>query len=47
MNFEQFERYWVTLKLTTTYNPKANGKSEKGHLPTINVLVKAYKEKPK
>ena len=42
-----FERYGVRLKLTTAYNPEANGKSEQGHPPIINALVKACKGKPK
>jgi hypothetical protein len=42
-----FQRYGVRLKLTTAYNPEANGKSERGHPPIINALVKACKGKPK
>jgi len=42
-----FQRYGVKLKLTTAYNPEANGKSERGHPPIINALVKACKGKPK
>jgi hypothetical protein len=42
-----FERHGVRLRLTTAYNPEANGKSEKGHPPIINALVKACKGKPK
>ena len=42
-----FERYSVRLKLTTAYNPEANGKSERGHPPIINALVKACRGKPK
>ena len=42
-----FEWYGVRLKLTTTYNPEANGKSERGHPPIINALVKACNGKPK
>jgi hypothetical protein len=42
-----FERHGVRLRLTTAYNPKANGKSEKGHPPIIITLVKACKGKPK
>ena len=38
-----FERYGVRLRLTTPYNPEANGKSERGHLTIINALVKACK----
>ena len=40
-----FQRYGVQLKLTTAYNPEANGKSERGHPPIIHVLVKACKSK--
>jgi hypothetical protein len=42
-----FERHGVRLRLTTAYNPEANGKSERGHPPIINALVKACKGKPK
>ena len=42
-----FERHGVKLRLTTAYNPEANGKSERGHPPIINALVKACKGKPK
>lgn len=42
-----FQRYGVKLRLTTAYNPEANGKSERGHPPIINALVKACKGKPK
>jgi hypothetical protein len=42
-----FERHGVRLRLTTAYNPKANGKSERGHPPIINTLVKACKRKTK
>jgi hypothetical protein len=42
-----FERHGMTLRLTTVYNPKTNGKSEKMHSPIINVFVKACKGKPK
>ena len=42
-----FETYGVRLKLTTAYNHEANGKSEQGHPPIINALVKACKGKPK
>jgi hypothetical protein len=35
------------LKLTTAYNPEANGKIERGHPPIIHALVKACKRKPK
>ena len=44
---EFFKRYGVKLRLTTAYNPEANGKSERGHPPIINALVKACKGKPK
>ena len=42
-----FEWYGVRLKLTIAYNPEANGKSEQGHPPIINALIKACKRKPK
>ena len=42
-----FQRYGVKLKLTIAYNPEANGKSERGHPPIINALVKACKGKPR
>lgn len=42
---EFFNRYGVHLKLTTSYNPEANGKSERGHPPIIQALVKACKSK--
>jgi hypothetical protein len=42
-----FKRYGVKLKLTTAYNPEANGKSERGHPPIVNALVKACRGKPK
>jgi hypothetical protein len=42
-----FERHGVRLRLTTAYNPETNGKSERGHPPIINALVKACKGKPK
>ena len=35
----------MQLKLTTTYNPEANGKSERGHPPIIHALVKVCKSK--
>jgi hypothetical protein len=44
---EFFNRYGVQLKLTTAYNPEANGKIERGHPPIIHALVKACKGKPK
>ena len=40
-----FQRYGVQLRLTTAYNPEANGKSERGHPPIIHALVKACKGK--
>jgi hypothetical protein len=42
---EFFKRYGVQLKLTTAYNPEANGKIERGHPPIIHALVKACKGK--
>ena len=42
-----FQRYGVQLKLTTAYNPEANGKIERGHPPIIHALVKACKGKSK
>ncbi|KAL2614093.1 hypothetical protein R1flu_025785 [Riccia fluitans] len=42
-----FDRYGIKLKLTTSYNPEGNGKSERGHPPIIQALVKACKGKPK
>ena len=44
---EFFKRYGVQLKLTTAYNPEANGKIERGHPPIIHALVKACNGKPK
>ena len=43
---EFFQRYGVQLRLTTAYNPEANGKIERGHPPIIHALVKACKGKP-
>jgi hypothetical protein len=40
---EFFDRYGVQLRLTTAYNPEANGKVERGHPPIIQALVKACK----
>ena len=40
-----FERYGMQLRLTTAYNPEANGKSERGHPSIIHALVKACKGK--
>ena len=36
-----FEKFNIKLNLTTAYNPEANGKSERGHPPIVNALVKA------
>ena len=38
---EFFVKYGVWLTLTTTYNPEANGKIERGHSRTIKALAKA------
>ena len=35
----------IKLALTSTYNPKGNGKSEHGHPPIIKALAKACKGK--
>lgn len=35
-----FKKFHIRLKLTTSYNPEANGKSERGHPPIVNALVK-------
>lgn len=43
---EFFKRYGVQLKLTTAYNPEANGKIERRHPPIIHALVKACRGKP-
>jgi hypothetical protein len=40
---EFFKKYHIKLKLTTAYNLEGNGKSEKGHQPTVSALVKACK----
>ena len=46
-----FKRFGVKLRLTTAMNPEGNGKSERGHPPIIQALVKAcrgkYREWPK
>jgi hypothetical protein len=42
-----FERHGMRLRLTTAYNPEANGKNERGHRPIINALIKVCKGKPK
>jgi hypothetical protein len=44
---EFFNRYGVQLRLTTAYNPEANGKIERGHPPIVQALVKACKGKLK
>ena len=38
---ELFGRLGVNLSLTTTYNPEANGKVERGHRPIGKALVRA------
>lgn len=38
---EFFRKHGIDLKVTTTYNPAANGKVERGHAPMVNALVKA------
>ena len=38
---EFFGMHGVRLTLTTTYNPKANGKIERGHSPIVKALVKS------
>jgi hypothetical protein len=38
-----FAKFNIKLNLTTAYNPEANGKSERGHPPIVNALVKACK----
>lgn len=43
---EFFKKFHIRLKLTTAYNPEANGKSERGHPPIVNALVKACHGKP-
>jgi len=40
-----FKKFHICLKLTTSYNPEANGKSERGHPPIVNALVKSCKGK--
>ena len=40
-----FKKFHIKLKLTTTYNPEGNGKSERGHQPIVNAIVKACKGK--
>ena len=38
---EFFAKHGVWLTLTTTYNPEANGKIERGHSPIVKALAKA------
>ena len=38
---ELFNQLGVKLSLTTVYNPRANGKIERGHGPTVKVIVRA------
>ena len=38
---EFFSRIGVKLSLTTTYNPKANGKAQRGNGPILKALVKS------
>ena len=38
---EFFSRMGIKLSLTTTYNPEANGKVERGHGPIVKTLMKA------
>ena len=38
---EFFTKHGVRLRLTTTYNPEANGKIKLGHIPIIKALAKA------
>ena len=38
---EFFTKHGVRLTLTTTYNPEANGKIERGHSPIVKALAKA------
>ena len=38
-----FKRQGIQLSLTTSYNPEANGKIERGHQPIIAALAKAAK----
>jgi hypothetical protein len=40
-----FDKFNIKLNLTTSYNPEANGKSERGHPPIVNALVKSCKGK--
>lgn len=38
---EFFKKYGIDLKLITAYNPAANGKTERGHAPIVNAMVKS------
>ena len=38
---EFFSRIGIKLSLTMAYNPKANGKVERGHSPIVKALAKA------
>ena len=38
---ELFNQLGINLSLTTTYNPEANGKVERGHEPIVKALVRA------
>jgi hypothetical protein len=40
-----FANFNIKLNLMTAYNPKANGKSKRGHPPIVNALVKSCKGK--
>jgi hypothetical protein len=42
-----FKELGISLNLTTTYNPEANGKSERGHQPLIASLAKACAKDPR
>jgi hypothetical protein len=44
---EFFAKHGVWLTLTTTYNPEANGKIERGHSPIVKALAKTCDEKVK
>ena len=44
---EFFAKHGVRLTLTTTYNPEANGKIERGHSPIIKALAKACNRRVK
>ena len=40
-----FERPSVKISLTTTYNPEANGKIERGHGPIVKAIVWACNDR--